>query len=117
MAHSSLLATDGQGLQRVSAGAPPVLRWCSSVVGVESDAHHNLCQIVPFCVSSIILSGGCGAIEGEAFGFGDDELWGIARELGVHRETVGRYARGEESRCQSRPAVQVDQLEPDCRWT
>ncbi len=46
VAHSSPFTTDGQGLQRVSAGAPPVLRWCSSVVGAESDTHHNLCQIV-----------------------------------------------------------------------
>ncbi len=34
----------------MSAGAPPVLQWCSSVVGAESGAHDNLCQIVPFCV-------------------------------------------------------------------
>ncbi len=56
MAHSSPLTTDGQGPQRVSTGAPPVLRWCSSVVGAESDAHDILCQIVPFCAT--LLSGG-----------------------------------------------------------
>ncbi len=41
VAHSSLFTRDGQGVQRVSAGAPAVLQWCSSVVGVEPAAHDN----------------------------------------------------------------------------
>ncbi len=41
VAHSPPFTSDGQGLQRVSAGAPPVLGWCSSVVGVESGAAHS----------------------------------------------------------------------------
>ncbi len=53
VADSSPFTTDGQGPQRVSAGAPAVLQWCSSVVGVESVAHHNLCQIVPFCATDL----------------------------------------------------------------
>ncbi len=54
VAHSSRFTSDGQGPQRVSAGAPPVLQWCSSVVGAESSAHDNLCQIVPFCATSTV---------------------------------------------------------------
>ncbi len=53
VAHSPPFTSDGQGPQRVSAGALPVLRWCASVVGAESGTHHNLCQIVPFCATAV----------------------------------------------------------------
>ncbi len=52
MAHSSLFTIDGQGLQRVSAGAPPVLQWCSNGVVEPPAARDNLCQIVPFCATN-----------------------------------------------------------------